>query len=465
MDKVFLGRRLIDFTAGVESQPFSRVDLVDTEGNLLFTAGDNTGRTLTATHRSATQAMADHILTQIAGYVYRPYDGRSAYLDPAAELGDGVTVADTYVQLVSQDIKLSALFPSDISAPELDEIEDDFPYTSPTERKLSRQIKKSERETVALITKTDTEIRLLIENEINGLSSSFTVELDSIKGDITGLQGAFSTLELDLDGLTTRVQDAEGNIAELELTTQGFGVSIEGLEGNVTELRLDLDGLTVTDDEGTTKIKGSSIETSTLKVAEANISGTLSAKVIDATNLKVAAANITGTVTAGAISIKDAYGNNLLNAGGNAVKLATWNVDNNSLFSGDTFDTSDVYLCTGSVGATSIAGSPYLENWVFKAGANFGVQKDGTAYMSNAIVQGTVTANYGKIGPWTVGDVTLYNTVGSVMYSGKALYATDTTVNYTVYLTPRYLYLLYGDARTPMAARWSKIITMAGDEA
>lgn len=419
-DKVFVGQRAATLSVPPAFDPISKIIiLVDSEN--VYEAGDDTGLTLEVTCPYGTQTLADNLLARYKGFTYQPLEAGDALMDPSAELGDGVTIAGVYAMLAEQELEFDSHLASKVTAPGKQELESEYPFQTEVQQ-LERKIAR----TRSYIKKSNEEIKLLIQEEVNGL------------------QGAFSDLELTLDGLTTRVQDAEGNLAELELTTQEFGVSIEGLENDFTELRLDLDGLTVTDEEGTTKIKGSSIETDTLYVKSANI---------------------TGTITATALSVKDASGNNLLNAGGNAVKIATWNVDNNSLYSGDTFDASDVYLCTGSVGYTSIGGSPALQNWVFKAGSYFGVQKDGTAYMSNAILQGTVTANYGKIGPWTVGDVTLYNTVGSVMYSGKALYATDTTVNYTVYLTPRYLYLLYGDARTPMAARWSKIITMAGDEA
>ncbi|MBQ7780364.1 MAG: hypothetical protein IJ404_07710 [Clostridia bacterium] len=95
-------------------------------------------------------------------------------------------------------------------------------------------------------------------------------------------------------------------------------------------------------------------------------------------NIKVDAANVTGTFT-----VKN--GNyTYFSAGNGAVRIGGWKVDNNSLWNGSSFNSSNsVFLCTGSVGNLSIAGSPAQENWVFKAGPNYGVNKNGDLWCSS----------------------------------------------------------------------------------
>lgn len=118
--------------------------------------------------------------------------------------------------------------------------------------------------------------------------------------------------------------------------------------------------------------------------------------------LKVPFVNITGTITAGKILVKDASGATLLSAGDNAVQIAGWEADTNSLYSGDTFSTANCFLCTGSSASMSIGGSESISGWMIKAGSKFGVTKDGVAYMNDAHVTGEVTAKSGKIGGWDI---------------------------------------------------------------
>ena len=131
----------------------------------------------------------------------------------------------------------------DVAAPGSDETLHEYKTEGQTTKQFTHQIA----ETKSLISKTSEEILLQVENELKGLSASFSVQLDSITGRVNGLDGEF---------------------AELSLT---------------------LDGLTVTDSTGKTVINGSMIQTSNLYVNAANISGTLQANQI----------NLTGAITWG----------------------------------------------------------------------------------------------------------------------------------------------------------------------
>ena len=250
-DKIFLGNRAGDMDTGDIFQ-VTRVNLnVDSEN--YYTAGDDTGQTIEVMCPWGTQAMADSILASMQGYKYQPYTASDALLDPAAEIGDAVTVGGIYSVISSVDTVFDRACAPSISAPESDEIDDEYPYESRERKEINRQLAQ----TRSLISKTSEQIMLEVENEIKGLSASITVELNNI---------------------TQRV---------------------EGLDGEFTEVSTTLDGLTIKDSTGETKIKGSSVETDTLIVNAANINGTLKANQIDATNLHVNAANIDGELTIG----------------------------------------------------------------------------------------------------------------------------------------------------------------------
>lgn len=253
-DKTFVGLDITGFENTGKYRPVSRVTLLVDDENV-YTAGDDTGLELTASCPHATQEMANALLAQLQGYQYQSFTADAANLDPAAELGDGVTVNGIY-SIISQLDDDGRGFP-DISSPGEVALEEEYPAAGPMTQEFNRQLA----DTRSQITKTAEEIQLLVESEINDLSSSFTVQLDNITGRVNGLDGEF---------------------AELSLT---------------------LDGLTVTDSTGKTVINGSMIQTSNLYVNAANISGTLQANQI----------NLTGAITWGDLDsdvedrINDAY--------------------------------------------------------------------------------------------------------------------------------------------------------------
>lgn len=140
-DKVYLGRNVASFQDSPPFAPYSKVILRYDEDDSAFAAGDDTGRALEAFCPWATQAMADNILAKVKGYAYRPFEAAGAQLDPAAELGDGVTVNGTYSVLASLDTIFDAAMVSEIGAPAEEEIDHEYPYLSPTQRELGRRVK------------------------------------------------------------------------------------------------------------------------------------------------------------------------------------------------------------------------------------------------------------------------------------------------------------------------------------
>ena len=95
-------------------------------------------------------------------------------------------------------------------------------------------------------------------------------------------------------------------------------------------------------------------------------------------------------------------------------KIAGWNMDVNSLFSGNSFSTAECFLCTGSsdLNKMSIGGSPVQSGWVLKAGDSFGVTKEGTLYADDVHLTGTINATEGKFGDWEIRDGALYGNNG-----------------------------------------------------
>lgn len=138
-DKVLVGQNAMSLETSPAFEAYTGVILWYDDENA-FKAGDETGRVLEVDCPWATQEMADNILASIAGYAYRPYEAAGAILDPAAELGDGVTVGGVYSQLATISTSFDPLMASDISAPGEEEVDHEYPYESPQARALARKV-------------------------------------------------------------------------------------------------------------------------------------------------------------------------------------------------------------------------------------------------------------------------------------------------------------------------------------
>ena len=171
-DKVFLGRQMAQLDTSPPLEAVSKVVLMVDADNA-YVAGSDSGRTVEVTCPYGTQAMADNILAALQSYTYTPAQAQDALLDPAAELGDGLTMGGIYTVLAQTDTQWDALMASDAGAPGQAEQESEYSYQSPLVGQLRYQIA----ETRSLISKTADEIRLEVSNEIQGLFSSFTVQL------------------------------------------------------------------------------------------------------------------------------------------------------------------------------------------------------------------------------------------------------------------------------------------------
>lgn len=137
--QVKLDRNMEQYGAPPAFEPFSRVTMWYDDENA-FTAGDDTGRTLEVDCPIASQAIAEKVLAAIRGYAYQPYEAAGAILDPAAELGDGVSANGVYSVLASCTTIFDALMVSDIAAPADEEIDHEMPYETQVQRTLKRKL-------------------------------------------------------------------------------------------------------------------------------------------------------------------------------------------------------------------------------------------------------------------------------------------------------------------------------------
>ena len=228
-----------------------------------FVAGTDTGRTIEVTCPYGTQAMANNILTALQSYTYTPAQAQDALLDPAAEMGDGLTLGGVYTVLAQADTQWDALMASDAGAPGQAEQESEYSYQSPLVGELRYQIS----ETRSLISKTADEIRLEVSNEIQGLSSSFTVQLNSIKSQVSGLDGQVSSIEQYVDSITLSVSNGSTS-STIQLKAGSVTIASQTIQMNGL---VTFTGLA----NGTTTINGACIKTGTIDADRLNLTGSI----------------------------------------------------------------------------------------------------------------------------------------------------------------------------------------------
>lgn len=217
-EKYYVGGDVTSFADNGKYKPISRVTLlVDDENSL--TAGDDTGMEVVASCPHATQPMVNALLQAMKGYQYQAYEAGAANIDPAAELGDGVTVGGIYSPLskLSDDGRGYA----GISSPGEAEMEDEYPAEGYITQEFNRKIA----ETRSTITKTSEEIMLKVE----------------------GIDGKYTEVKTTLDGLT--VTDASGTtkINGSSIKTDNLYVAAANITGTLTANQIQTSSIRVGD--------------------------------------------------------------------------------------------------------------------------------------------------------------------------------------------------------------------------
>lgn len=149
----------------------------DSAGNeLTYYAGDSTGYVLEIGNPLGTQEMAYNILSslQLRGVRYQPYDADGALLDPAAEMGDGLTINGVTSFIAANNKQFGRLMSANVAAPFDEEVNHEYKYEPRTQREFKRESAYSR----ARLTINETEIAAKV-SRTGGNASSFGWVLDA----------------------------------------------------------------------------------------------------------------------------------------------------------------------------------------------------------------------------------------------------------------------------------------------
>lgn len=133
-----LAKRYARMDVSPQFQGYSGVEIVVDKETSYF-AGSTAGRVLRIENEWGTKAQANAILARILGFQYQPYKTEQALLDPAAELGDGVSMNGLYSGLYAIHRKYNALMATDIEAPQDEEINHEYPFELQQDRAIARK--------------------------------------------------------------------------------------------------------------------------------------------------------------------------------------------------------------------------------------------------------------------------------------------------------------------------------------
>lgn len=200
---------------------YSKV-IINVTAELYYQAGNDTGRTLEIDCPWGTQAMANNLLSSLQGFQYQPFTAESAILDPAAELGDGITMNGIYGGIFKLTLRSGVLHAADVSAPQDEEIDHEYQYTPASERKIERRLNNMQSE---LSVQAD---QIAAKVDETGGNSSFGWELTSAGFKLKS--NGSDVMKVDSTGLTV---NGDGNFTgTVHAKNIAYGGSSGTMNGN-----------------------------------------------------------------------------------------------------------------------------------------------------------------------------------------------------------------------------------------
>lgn len=231
-----------------------------------YTAGNDSGYTLTANCLYADQAAASRALSKIQGVRYNPAEVTGAKFNPLLELGDPLYSEGNLFRVYEMEIDYDLVSSAKLSAPIDGDVEHEIPYQTSTERLVNWKAAQ----TRAYIDMGLEELELGVKNEMEGLSSSINIKLDSITSRVQGAEGNISTLTQTATSLQSQITNARGDISSIDQKVDNIRLYVSNGERS-SSIELSVDGVTVSSRE--IRFTGDVVFESDLRGGSTTISG------------------------------------------------------------------------------------------------------------------------------------------------------------------------------------------------
>lgn len=218
-----LGKQIESMDTSPQFQPYSGVEITVNEEESIF-VGNRTGRVLEISNPWGTREQAQAILDSLnsTGFQYQPFSASGALLNPAAELGDGVTINGIYSGIYKMSRNYGALMSADISAPQDEEVDHEYPFEPQQDRVYRREI--GEAKAQIRINQESIEAEVLRASEMEGtLSSRISQNSTEINAKVSQTGGSNSSFGWSL--LSNKFSLYAGNKEVFKCTSSGIEVN------------------------------------------------------------------------------------------------------------------------------------------------------------------------------------------------------------------------------------------------
>lgn len=228
MDNVNVLQKADNLNISTAQSGYSSVRIytgTDDDGNpVVIEAGTETGQVLEIKNPFGTAEMANNILAAIKGFQYQPYSSENVQLDPAAELGDGITINSVYSGVYVKATQFGRRMTSDVSAPSDNEIEHEFAVDSPSDRQYTRFVAQ----TKSMLKVTNLAIEAEVaarEDAVNEINATLTIHASDIQARVTKRSPEGQTsFGWNLDDTSWTVFSGSPNNTILKATSAGLEV-------------------------------------------------------------------------------------------------------------------------------------------------------------------------------------------------------------------------------------------------
>lgn len=312
--KIPLGQEVESFEVSPQFNGYSGIEITDENGDSVL-VGDNNGRIIPIPGITITQAQNVLAELQSTAFRYQPHETRGALLNPAAELGDGVTINGTYSGIYKMNRQFSPLMQADISAPQDEELDHEYPFEPKQDRVYQRAIAENK-----------AQIKLnhdSIESEV--------IRAKSVEGDVPEGETLSSLISQSADTITAKVNNKVGTTGGSK-STFGWNLKSDSWElfsDNTTVFKATKDGVVVTGEitAKSGKIGGFTIGSSAIYKGTSSLTSTTAGVYVGTNGIRVYGSNgsftadnkgnvkLTGTLTIGSSTIN---ANNLRNGAASA---------------------------------------------------------------------------------------------------------------------------------------------------
>ena len=221
-DVINLGTRVSNLDVSPQFDTYSKV-IIHIDDETQVSVGDDSGRVFEIDNPLGTQAIAQEMLAKLRGFRYQPYQADGALLDPAAEIGDAVNTPSAYGGIYTRSRTFGRLMKADISAPHDEEINHEYQFESPQERKFKREMGDVRASLIIQSNMIQAEV-VARQNADNEMSSRITQTSNAITAEVVARQTAVDGLRTETNTKFTqtnaaitaevnRASTAEGNLS------------------------------------------------------------------------------------------------------------------------------------------------------------------------------------------------------------------------------------------------------------